>query len=327
MANKKKALDKFHAAKNPSTLIIKKRAEGGIKDVRDLYQDMCMRQPGCQINYDISYSSDVVNLHTHSFYEILFICRGQDVQYVLDKNRYRLQKGDIMLIPPGTPHRPLFLRDLSEPYERYALWIDAAFFHGLVPLFPELNFALEQCRKADSGLLRSTEASYSGLHAAFQTLWQTQSEEHFGWQAAVALGGIQLMLHVSRTFYYQDASVAKNESRNIVDEAFQYIDAHLEDKLTLESVSEYLYVSKSTVSHLFKQQLGVPFYHCVIQRRLILAKNLILRGDPLCEVWERCGFADYSSFYRLFKKEYGVSPQKFRNRAKEEGVDFCGQDR
>ena len=73
-----------------------------------------------------------------------------------------------------------------------------------------------------------------------------------------------------------------------------------------------LYVSSSTVSHLFKQRLGVSFYRYVTQRRLIAAKNLIQKGVLMENVAAKTGFADYSGFYRAFRKEYGVSPRQYR---------------
>ncbi|WP_321003017.1 AraC family transcriptional regulator [Eisenbergiella porci] len=278
----------------------------------NLYQQLPMFQQGAQINHDISYTADIVELHSHTFYEILFICQGKNVQYLWNNNRYRLQKGDVMLIPPGVTHRPLFACELTEPYERYALWIEPDFFKSHAAQFPVLDYALEQCRLADSGLLRSTSATYSGLYAGFNTLWLEQEGRRFGWEAAVALGAVHLMIHISRTFYYRNASVAQTESRSLFDDVFQYIDTHLCEKLTLEYVAGQFHVSTSTISHLFRRQLDVSFYHCVIQRRLINAKNKILQGMSLQDVWEACGFTDYSSFYRLFKKEYGISPREFR---------------
>ena len=58
--------------------------------------------------------------------------------------------------------------------------------------------------------------------------------------------------------------------------------------------------------------MGVSFYHCVTQRRLIAAKSLIERGTNLEVVSHQVGFADYSTFYRAFKKEYGISPRQYR---------------
>lgn len=46
--------------------------------------------------------------------------------------------------------------------------------------------------------------------------------------------------------------------------------------------------------------------------RLIAAKALIQEGALLETVGQDVGFADYSTFYRAFKKEYGISPRQYR---------------
>ena len=68
----------------------------------------------------------------------------------------------------------------------------------------------------------------------------------------------------------------------------------------------------STVSHLFRQKLGVSFYRYVTQRRLIAAKTLIEQGQPLEAVASQTGFLDYSGFYRAFKQEFCISPRQYR---------------
>ena len=58
--------------------------------------------------------------------------------------------------------------------------------------------------------------------------------------------------------------------------------------------------------------MGVSFYRCLTQRRLIAAKTLIGENVPMEEVSRRVGFSDYSSFYRAFRQEFGISPQQYR---------------
>ena len=57
--------------------------------------------------------------------------------------------------------------------------------------------------------------------------------------------------------------------------------------------------------------MGISLYRYITQRRLIAAKLLIGENHPLEEVARRVGFLDYSTFYRAFKQEYGISPRQF----------------
>jgi len=58
--------------------------------------------------------------------------------------------------------------------------------------------------------------------------------------------------------------------------------------------------------------MKVSFYHFVTQRRLISAKTLILDGVSAETASAKVGFGDYSTFYRAFKREYGISPMEYR---------------
>lgn len=274
------------------------------------YQELTLHDLRAFINLDVNWGKDVVSLHSHMFYEVLF-CRQGNVDYLLDNQRFRVQQGDIVLIPPGMGHRPLFLEELKEPYVRYALWIDAAFFKGACAQYPLLDLCFQQCRKRGSYLLRTTRASWVGLQAAFDSLHREAEEQQPCWELCLAMGALTLMTHISRTYYYQDSAAPAAESNTLLDQMFQYIDNHLGEKITLEDVARQCMVSKSTVSHVFREKLGVPFYQCLVQRRLVAPKKSMLRGQPLRQVCEECGFADYSSFYRLFKKEHGISPRQF----------------
>jgi AraC-like DNA-binding protein len=48
-----------------------------------------------------------------------------------------------------------------------------------------------------------------------------------------------------------------------------------------------------------------------VQKKLIEAKELIIKKTPITEVYKQCGFGDYSNFFRAFKNEYGVTPKQF----------------
>ena len=92
-----------------------------------IYQELEMDSRYVDTHRDTSWSNDTVNLHSHSFYEILYCRNSCGAEYLVGADRYRLQKGDIILIAPGISHRPLLPDSLTEPYRRDVIWISPEF--------------------------------------------------------------------------------------------------------------------------------------------------------------------------------------------------------
>ena len=93
--------------------------------------------------------------------------------------------------------------------------------------------------------------------------------------------------------------------------AMHYIGENLSSELSLERIAGEMYVSKYHLSHAFTREVGISVYRYVLLRRLMLARQLLLEGEAAGQVCRSCGFSDYTSFYRAFKSEYGVSPREF----------------
>ena len=122
---------------------------------------------------------------------------------------------------------------------------------------------------------------------------------------------ITLLTLMGRSIQERTASVLQAEKPDLLNEVLAYVENHLSEKITLEETARYFYVSVSTITQLFRQKMGTSFYRCVTQRRLIAAKVRIGNGEALDDVSRAVGFADYSSFYRAFKKEYGISVMNY----------------
>ena len=48
-------------------------------------------------------------------------------------------------------------------------------------------------------------------------------------------------------------------------------------------------------------------------------RQMLSDGLPPTDVYQHCGFGDYSNFYRAFKAEYGISPKDFSGTAQTNG--------
>ena len=62
-----------------------------------------------------------------------------------------------------------------------------------------------------------------------------------------------------------------------------------------------------------KDNLGLSIHQYITKKRLALCQEAIRTKMNINEIYQTYGFGDYSSFYRAFKKEYGISPKEYRD--------------
>lgn len=277
-------------------------------DPNNLYQELEMESRYVETHQDISNSNANVSLHSHSFYEILYCRNTCGAEYLVGTERYRLQKGDIIVVPPGVSHRPLLPDDMKDPYIRDVLWIRSEFVDMLFQQFPEVLSQTD----IYSALLRTGGTRWEILGDYFHDGIMEMHSRAPGWEMALIGNTITLLSLLYRAFMDHTASHLKAEKPELLDRAMHYVELHLADKITLSDTARHLFVSESTISQTFRTKLGISFYRYVTQRRLIESKERIATSEPLESVAENVGFADYSSFYRAFKQEYGISPRQYR---------------
>lgn len=278
-------------------------------DPNTFYQELEMSSHFIDTHRDISYSNAHLQLHSHTFYELLYCRNSCGAEYLIGSERYRLQRGDLLFVPPGVSHRPLLPENMTEPYKRYVLWLSPEFMEKYAGLFP-YAFTREQNH---THLLRIGGTKWEHIGDLFRTGVQEAEEQADGWEAALMGNTITLLTQIKRATDDRSSRTLVAEKPELLDRIMAFIEQNYAQNITIEKIATEFFVSNSTISHLFKQKLGISLYRFVTQRRLIAAKTLIEKGQLLEEVALQTGFRDYSGFYRAFKQEYGISPRQYRN--------------
>jgi AraC-like DNA-binding protein len=102
-------------------------------------------------------------------------------------------------------------------------------------------------------------------------------------------------------------------SRERLQRVCDYIEAHLDDRLTLADLAGVACLSPYHFSRSFKQAVGVGPQRYVMQRRLERAKTLMRRSNqPLALIAQEAGFTDQSHLTAIFRREIGVTPGRYR---------------
>lgn len=268
------------------------------------YQEMEMDDLYVDTHEDPGISPEGINLHSHVFYEILYICSG-NIQYLIKTERYQIQPGDIIIVPPGVSHQPILTDLQNTPYCRYVLWLSPSFMKGVTPLFPDYDFSKPR-------LIRTMGTKWAVLKDKFYAGVRESEQKNSGWNAFVYGNTLELITLLYRATSDKKSVYLKSEKPELLENILTFIESNLAENLSLDDTGKRFFVSRSTISNTFRKEMGISFYQYVTQRRLVAAKNKILDHLPLETIASEVGFSDYSSFYRAFKNEYGISPRQFR---------------
>ena len=103
------------------------------------------------------------------------------------------------------------------------------------------------------------------------------------------------------------------ESKRSLTDVKEYLDTHLQEKITLDELAGRFYIDKYYLAKRFKQQFGISVMQYVMQQRITTAKRLLRFSDmPVEKVGQECGMEDANYFARAFRKVEGCSPTKYR---------------
>jgi AraC-like DNA-binding protein len=70
-------------------------------------------------------------------------------------------------------------------------------------------------------------------------------------------------------------------------------------------------VSRYQIVRAFARELGTTPHAYLVQRRVRLARQLLLKGEAMADVAQRAGFADQSHMTRAFVRQFGITPGKY----------------
>ena len=90
-----------------------------------------------------------------------------------------------------------------------------------------------------------------------------------------------------------------------------YMDEHYVEKITLDDLEAQFFINKYYMCHTFKKQTGITIKEFMNTRKITKAKQMLSEGADIMGLCYECGFNDYSTFYKAFKKLTGKSPKDF----------------
>lgn len=104
----------------------------------------------------------------------------------------------------------------------------------------------------------------------------------------------------------------RGKTHEIVRQATDIIMQEINQEISLHAVADRLHLNSSYLSRRFKKEIGRSFSDYVLEKKMELAKELLLSGATVISTAEHTGFKEASYFIRVFRKYWGVTPGEMK---------------
>lgn len=214
------------------------------------------------------------------YYDFSFILDGSMVYYA-DGIKIPLEQNDAIFLPPGTIRT-------REPVQDTVHFVSFNFtaMEDAVFSFP---LYMPNCIKAN---IRKLVSLYPPSHLS-----------NFYYSKEKCINMLNYIL-----LELAEASELTSGNEHVV-RILHYIEEHLTEPLTLQTISAKMHLSREYTSYIFKKEMGKTLTAYVNERKLLLAKELIIDGAMnLTDIASYLGYENYNYFSRIFKNNLGITP-------------------
>ena len=230
---------------------------------------------------------DVIGQEMHPYHE-LFLFLGGDAEFISDQGKEKLRPMTTVVIPRGSFHQ-FVVHGPEAEYTRCVLNFDRV---------AELDELIE-CKLGQVYLTRNEKVA--------QLFWQMHplAEAEDRPEARILLKALFAQLLVSLC---EDEAPDPIAFHPLTVSAIAYIAERPGKRIRLDRLAAALHASPSRLSHVFKADVRISLSRYMLEKRLILAHQMIVMGSTPQQAAWACGFEDYSSFYRQYRKMFGLCP-------------------
>lgn len=238
---------------------------------------------------------DIFGKEFHVFHE-LFLLIGNTAKFTSDHLIDTISSHSLVIIPKQAFHQFDCIGE-EKYYHRYVLQFDH--IEGLEQIIASVFDRV----KLIHNISPSTLLLFERLDSLVSENYNKQDKE-------LLLKAVCTQLLLDLKYNYSETAITQHVTDSTVERIVDHINTYFLTDISLRSIAGSLHFSVTYISHKFKEVMHIPIYQYILQKKLTHAHQLICSGTPATDAAYQCGFSEYSSFYKMYKKYFGVSPSK-----------------
>ena len=247
-------------------------------------------------------------VHSHPYFEFILPMMGE-VLYSCNGGLYHVHPGELIAFPDEVYHMGRYdvIREVSE---RLLLQVDRRLWREVARKLGTPGFLTDR----EPVILKADVVSFWDIRDLFLRIDRSSAMTPERREAAFRAQLAELML-ILQTCMSADATVSAGATSALVDKAQKYIQVHYaEPTFSINQLTDYLYVSRSHISRVFREYTMDSIHGYLTALRLQHFKSSLGEGKSILVACTESGFSDYSSFLKTFRKTYGITPKEYRKR-------------
>ncbi|SDZ33654.1 AraC-type DNA-binding protein [Evansella caseinilytica] len=252
-----------------------------------------------------------VATHIHDCYEMFYFISG-DLTYYIEGQAYKLRPYDLIITNSKELHRIVFLSKAS--YERKYIHFKPEYVSPYQTEQYNLLAYIEKRKLGCFNMIPAKNVLDNGIGELWENIEKASLDPAPESQILMKIFFIQMLIKINQHLSkYNNPVVDSHKDDQKIAAILDFINNHLEEKITLDSLQERFFVNKYYLCHLFKRNTGFTVIEYITYKRIMRAMELLVAGKPALNVAHSVGFGDYSTFFKAFKKITGYSPKRVIN--------------
>ncbi|QES87161.1 AraC family transcriptional regulator [Rhizosphaericola mali] len=271
----------------------------------------------CELN--VFETRSISNQFSLKFNEIALtaMVKGKKVMHFSDMQPFEYFPDELVIVPSGKQ----MLIDFPEasdnnPTQCLAICFDENFVSKTIGM---LNDTAPKIDSPEGWQLDKHNIHFAGTTEIFGALSRlgalSKENDHIsrGLLADFTLKELIVRLMQTQARIGLVAHSAKDATINRFAHVMHYIKDHLDENLTIDKLSQIACMSKPNFFKAFKKEFGISPIELILKERVTYAKNLLKNPDhSISEVCFNSGFNNMSHFFRVFKKQEGLTPKSYQ---------------
>ena len=247
-------------------------------------------------------------------YYFIFILYTSGANILIDDKLYEAQKGDIVISSSMEYYKVIAPNE--DQYQSAVLIFNPAYVKFAETSQTELTDCFQTRTENFSHLRSLTKEQIATVNSYIHEIERGGNPTQYGDQVLMRVALIELLLLIH--MIYQEPGEIRHNSSSIshqkIHPILDYINANLDQKLSLDRIAQQFFMSKYHLCRIFKASTGRTVNEYINFRRVLKACELLREGAPLTQACEAVHMENTSHFIATFKKIIGTTPKQYAKR-------------